>query len=95
MPNKCVYSYKAFGCSTGYDKKKSEPTVCDENSVTFHFPLREKKIIGEMDTLCWLINKIGSQLQHQCSANNISKKILLNAEREQLWIGNWILFRLL
>ena len=39
--NKCL----AFGCSTatGYDKKKFEPTVRDENSDTFHFLIKEEK----------------------------------------------------
>ena len=41
MPNNCV----AIGYSTGHDKKKSKPTVCDENSIAFYFLLKEEKLL--------------------------------------------------
>ena len=42
MPNKRV----TFWMIT-WTWKKSEPTVCDENSVTFHFPFKKEKLLLE------------------------------------------------
>ena len=41
MPNKCV----AFGCTTGYDKKKTEAVCCDKGIATFHFPFKDEKLL--------------------------------------------------
>lgn len=45
MPNKCA----AYGCTTGYDKKKTEDasSTSEEVAATFHFPLKKPDLLAK------------------------------------------------